>query len=113
MMLFRNINVLNSHKMCDTFFLIICRCWKVLNRDETWPRNKVFIHLCSSHIIKSITNRLAGLTSSKKLKKFCTFIFARMINSTSKNEVAKLFSKLCTLLLKEKFGDDQEVLFFR
>ena len=94
------------------FYLIVnYRCWNVVKEEENWPSNKVVIHLCSAHIIKSITNRLARLTTDKDVKELCTYVFARMIDSTSRTELTKLFTNLCILLLKENFGDEQKVWF--
>lgn len=82
-----------------------------VSKKERWPNSKVIIHLCSAHIMKSITKKLSKITTDDGLKNFCSYVFATLMNSTDMREVGLTFSHLCDLLLHEKFGKHQEVLF--
>ena len=59
--------------------------------------------------MKTIINKLATLTTSKNVKDFYGFVFARMVNCSNLEELTELFRQLCTLSLSECMGEEQTV----
>ena len=59
------------------------------------------IHLCSSHIIKSISNNLSKITSSKKIKEKFLFCFARIQNSNDLSSAKEFFYHIVIIFLSQ------------
>ena len=81
----------------------------ISSEPKKMDKKKVLIHLCSAHVMKSFTKRLAKLTTDKKKKNFFAFVFARIINCTTLMEVTNIFSHLCDLALHKNYGEKQKV----
>ena len=87
----------------------ILRCFQIVTGSKNKNTNKVIIHLCSSHVMKTIMNKISSLTNKEKIKKFYGFVFARMLNSTSLKELVEIFEQLCKLSLSNFIGSEQIV----
>ena len=88
------------------------RCYGIAKGKEKQPKEKVLIHICAAHVMKTITNKLATLTTNKDVKKFYAFVFARMVNSVTLKELTEVFKALCKLSLSPCSGKEEDVSFF-
>ena len=59
--------------------------------------------------MKTIIDKLATLTTSKKIKDFYGFVFERMVNCSTLEELTELFKQLCKLSLPECMGEEENV----
>ena len=59
------------------------------------------IHLCSSHIIKAISNNLSKVTNSKKIKEKFLFCFARLQNCSDLSSAKDFFYHLVIIFLSQ------------
>ena len=87
----------------------ILRCFQIVTGSKKKTENKVIIHICSSHVMKTIINKISSLTRNKSIKDFYGFVFARMVNSTTLKELVEIFEQLCKLSLSNFIGSEQIV----
>jgi len=76
--------------------------------NKNLENEKTVVHLCAAHCIKNVANKASELTKDTGLRELCCFTFAIMLNANDIKSVDNIFENLCTLLLSEEFGSEQE-----
>ncbi len=63
------------------------------------------IHLCSSHIIKAVTQGFSKRSSEYALKEYATYCFGLLLNSTTLQEALDIFQDMAMLFMSANNSD--------
>lgn len=61
--------------------------------------NFTVLHLCSSHIIKAVTQSFSKQTGDNAVKEYATYCFGLLLNSTTLQEALNLFQDMSMLFM--------------
>lgn len=63
---------------------------------------KTVLHVSEVHALKAASGIISKHVTDKGQREFLTFVFARLQNTTTLDEVAKVFRALCNFLCAKK-----------
>ena len=77
-------------------------CWEFIAKNENLDAITV-LHLCSAHIMHSISYNLnKKFKLEKALKRIILHVFGRMVNCRQMNEINQIFGLVCYILCSKK-----------
>ena len=95
-------SIIETFNKCDTKTYIQRSFDILINlKDESNFYHFTVIHLCASHIIKAISNNLAKITKSKKIKEKFLFCFARLQNCNDLSIAKEFFYHIVIVFLSQ------------
>ena len=83
--------------------LYMQRSWKVMNKQEEWPDDKMFITMCVAHLLHSFSSNIKGKGVPKPVRELALYSLAKLQQVTTLEDFEHVVEGILKLFGSKKF----------